>query len=290
VVLATLVLLGLAAPALADGISPNDLPQVPVSLDPRGRGSDTTGTRTATGGIQTVTVTPGQVQIVPVAVNHLNQIITPWHPPKVMTASQETVQVQGRSLYLAPRSEDPIAVFISPDGMDEPSLAVTFVPRAVPPAQVQLVVPAAIEAAFPVASPQALAWEGSHRFVDLTRELLRNLALGELPSGYRLREVTALDAVPACAGRGPFAIDFRSGQLIEGGRLEVLVGRVRRTGGPAGSLDFDERWCAEDGVVAVALFPSFRLAAGGEAELFVVRHRGERPRARVRPSLVPEGG
>lgn len=280
--LAALLIVLQATTALAGAPGPNDLPPVPSSLDPRGR--EETASEPGSS-LRTVSVTPGQVQIVPVAINHLNQILTPWHPPKVMTASQEAVEVQGRSLYLAPRSEEPIAVFISPDGQDEPSLAVTFVPRAVPPAQVQLVVPASIEAAYPIASPQALAWEGSHRFVDLTRELLRNLALGELPQGYRLREIAAVDAPPVCSGMTSFGVDWRRGQVIQGGRLEIVVGRVRRIGG-GGEVDFDERWCADDGVVAVALFPSFRLEAGQEAELFVVRQRQERPKTRVRPSLV----
>jgi hypothetical protein len=54
--------------------------------------------------------------------------------------------------------------------------------------------------------------------------------------------------------------------------MEVYVGLVRHGGD--GAAAFQEPWCYSEGVVAVALWPSTRLAPGEFAEIYLARTLG----------------
>jgi conjugal transfer pilus assembly protein TraK len=81
-------------------------------------------------------------------------------------------------------------------------------------------------------------------------------------------------------------------QVLEGGRLRVLAGRVRNRGKER--IELQERTCsaetgAESGAVvaAVAAWPRVWLAPGEETELYVaLRPREPERERRDRPSLL----
>ena len=59
---------------------------------------------------QAIQVAPGVNEIIPVAVGHLNRIVTPFDKPHVRTVSQATTQIEGNVLYVATPDEIPVAL------------------------------------------------------------------------------------------------------------------------------------------------------------------------------------
>jgi hypothetical protein len=86
---------------------------------------------------QTLRVTPGINEIIPVAQGHLNRIITPFDSPKVRTVSPATTQIEGHVLYVAPADENPVTLYVTPGDNEELALSLTLAPRRIPPREIQ---------------------------------------------------------------------------------------------------------------------------------------------------------
>ncbi|MEO0760942.1 MAG: type-F conjugative transfer system secretin TraK, partial [Pseudomonadota bacterium] len=124
-------------------------------------------------------------------------------------------------------------------------------------------------------------------YEDGLAEMLTRFAAGEIPAGYSTGSLTATH--PRCRRVGGLQADFSGGQRFLGAAFDVFVGVVRNDG-PTGA-SFDESWCADPSVAAVALWPAIQLAPGGLAEIFVVRRRAGASGAAAgslpaRPSLI----
>jgi len=78
---------------------------------------------------QTIQVVPGVNEIIPVAVGHLNRIVTPFDKPHVRTVSQATTQIEGNVLYIATPDENPVALYITPGETEDFALSHLSLPR-----------------------------------------------------------------------------------------------------------------------------------------------------------------
>ena len=59
--------------------------------------------------------------------------------PQVRTVSPATTQVDGRAVYVATASEEPVSLFITEAGEAATAISLTLAPRHIPPREVRLV-------------------------------------------------------------------------------------------------------------------------------------------------------
>ncbi len=233
-----------------------------------------------------VLIEPGVNEIIPVAVGHLNRVVTPFSEPELRTTSDADTTVRGNVIYVAPRTEAPVTFFVTPKGEESVALSITLAPRRIPPREIRLSIAEKWMERAAAPSPDAGKWEKEHPYVDVITATLRDAALGALPQGYTLRPLNA-GVVPRCiapASAG-VAYTFDRGQVLQGNSLRVLVGVATNSG--AHPVDLQEQWCSDTGVAAVAYWPRVVLAPGERTEVFVAMRidapRGDRS---ARPSLV----
>lgn len=262
------------------------IPTVPAAVSPRAAAS----AATVSGIVQ---VRTGANNIFPIAQGHMNRIVTPFQRAGVQTNSPEEIQSRGNVIYVSPRSEQPLTMFIHEDGDDSVAISLTLVPRLIPPVELDLRLPG--ESATRVSSrtvrervDTADRWERGQPYVDTIRDVMRRLAVGEVPPGYEMRQMAGSVSPPACRTDAGITVDFRRGQLVVGAQLEAYVGVVRNSSGEA--REFVESWCGSASTVAVALSPSPMLAPGGSAEIFIIqRNTPVQERSTPRPSLLQAG-
>ncbi|TAG49800.1 MAG: hypothetical protein EAZ30_02905 [Betaproteobacteria bacterium] len=248
-------------------------------------------------------VAPGTTEIIPIAKNALNRIVTSFETAKARHSlgrdSGSSITAHGSVVYVGTYSEQPISAFIVDADDESRAISVVFVPRDIPPREIIVSYARALPG---VANPgqatthigvplttqagaqnpkDAQAWEEGQPYVDMLKTLMRTLALSELPPGYNLADVQS-SQLPRCSS--PF-LRTTLGQIIEGSRFTVAVHRAENTSQQ--TAHFNESGCYFPGVVAVGAWPRALLNPGEDTEVFVI-HRKDQPVSRQsgRPSLV----
>jgi len=173
-----------------------------------------------------LTVQPGVNEVVAIARGHLNRLVTPFEQPRATTVSEATVQVKGRVVYVAPATEEPVALFLTAERSEAIALSLTLVPCAMPPRELtlrlagaDLLPPARLQVTPASGNPAAL-----RRDPD---QALKQVALEQVPPGYTLRAWQGGDQRRLCSG-GP---RHHSPPVMEGQRLLILVARARNRAG-----------------------------------------------------------
>jgi conjugal transfer pilus assembly protein TraK len=246
---------------------------------------------TASTAPQTIQIIPGVNEIIPVAVGHLNRIVTPFDRLQVRTVSQATTQVEGNVLYVATPDETPVTLYLTPGDTEELALSLTLVPRRIPPREIRLTLDAAQYKKLGSLQSTEKSMGGrvgnsSQDYIAELKATFRMLAQMKTPKGYALREPGADEQI-RCAQPG---LQTRTGQALEGHDRVLLVGVAHNTG--LSSLELDERACADGGgdVLAVTAWPKVLLEAGEATELFVAIRRPRDEDTTVRPSLLKGSG
>lgn len=232
----------------------------------------------------TLEVVPGTTELVRIARNYLNRIITPFEDPKLLTVNPVEVRKEGASIYLTTASEKPVGVHILPnDPEDTRSISLTLIPARIPPKTIQLKWSEHAKAvAAPVSSARAKRWEQSSSYEEKLLELVEVVARGEVPEGYSL--APAQEAVP-CALPG---VTFFAGQRLTGSRFSVFVLRATNAGRSTIEI-LSHAGCNAPGVALVAPWPQAYLDPGASTEVYVavVNDAFEpMPRGQLRPSLL----
>jgi conjugal transfer pilus assembly protein TraK len=244
---------------------------------------------------QTIQVSPGVNEIIPVAVGHLNRIVTPFDKPHVRTVSQATTQIEGNVLYVATPDETPVALYITPGETEDFALLLTLAPRKIPPREVRLTLDAVYYQK--LTSLQNAAGlngqdgkpgnpsQSSQDYVADIKAVFRALALMRTPKGYALRNPTGSETIH-CSQSGLFT---HTGQVLEGRNRVLLVSVARNTG--TSPLEIDERSCADAGgdVLAVSAWPKVMLEPGEATELYVALRQTKDNDTTARPSLLDGG-
>jgi conjugal transfer pilus assembly protein TraK len=229
---------------------------------------------------ETLRVRPGVNEIVPVAIGHLNRIVTPFEHPRVRTVSTATTEVEGRAVYVAPATEEPVALFLTSAEDEDLALSLTLAPRRIPPRELRLALDGGTQATPAVAT----RWEQAQPYAETLTRALRALALGEVPAGYGLRGPRRGESA-GCAQGG---LAVRIGQVLEGHALWLVAARAENVS--AEWVTLDESRCeasVSEAVLAVAAWPRVELAPGDATELYLaVRPRGAEAAPRARPPLV----
>ena len=244
---------------------------------------------------QTIQITPGVNEIIPVAVGHLNRIVTPFDKPHVRTVSQATTQIEGNVLYVATPDENPVALYITPGETEDFALSLTLAPRKIPPREVKLTLNAVhyqkLNSLQNVAGVNGQDGkpgnpsQSSQDYMADIKAVFRALALMRTPKGYALRSPNSSETIH-CSQPGLFT---HTGQALEGRNRVLLVGVARNTG--TSTLEIDERSCADAGsdVLAVAAWPKVMLEPGEATELYVALRQARDNDTTARPSLLDGG-
>lgn len=259
----------------------NDVPR------PIGSSSNPASSASSTGQVNDnprLTMSPGVNEIVPVAVSHLNRIVTPFGEPQVTTTSSATTEIRDNVVYVATDQMAPVTLFITQKGSEAQALSLTLVPRRVPPRELFIELEGGSFMPGLISSPRAERWETSQPYTDTLRAVMRGLALGEIPQGYTLHDTDPRTRLPQCAQPG-MEFNFRSGQTLTGHNLTAHVGVARNTSGQP--LEFKEQSCGDWNVAAVAAWPRNVLGPNERTEIYVITKQGEeRGPASTRPSLL----
>lgn len=273
-----------APPATAPekvALPPSLLPPAPPQLDNEPRVISETGVTREAIEAETITVTPGVNQIITVARHHLTRVVTPIFKPAIRTSSSADIDPRGSVLYISPRDDRPIELFITQQGIEEPAIAVTLLPKAVPPKEVRLRLTDDSAINF-TANASAQNWEQEQPYVSTLRSIMRSLAQGAVPPGYALRRHTGRDPAVFCAD--PY-LKVTPVQVVEGHNLIVTVSSAKNIAGR--DITINELQCQLPAVAAVAAYPTPFLRPGQATELYMVHRRlPEKPSARSRPSVI----
>ncbi len=275
--------------ALAEEIT---MPIVPLSVLKQDQSAfpplpHATTKKTATPSLEKTTsvlMEPGVNQLLPIALGHLNRIVTPFSQPKVTTTSTGKTEVRDHVIYLATDEAAPVSLFITEDQNESQALNLTLIPRRIPPREVFLKLAPGVRLPSNHANYQAQRWEVSQPYVQTIRALFRDLALGKIPQGYTLQPITHQTLPVTCRQPG-MAFYFSVGQRLVGHHLTVTVGIA--TNVSRYPLEFKEASCAIGDVVAVAAWPHLALQPGQRTEIYLAQSQKQAyTPASQRPSLL----
>ncbi|MBT6700463.1 MAG: conjugal transfer protein TraK [Gammaproteobacteria bacterium] len=225
---------------------------------------------------------PGVNEIIQVAVGHLNRIVTPYLEPKITTSSPATTEIRDNVLYIGSTEESPLTLFITEKGSEEQALSLTLIPRKIPPREIFLRLKNNSSTQV-LHSKRAEKWERSQPYISTIEKLFKNLALGELPSGYRFMQ-SSVEVHPKCRQTG-MKFMFDSGQIVAGHNLIVHIGVIENTS--PDPIEFIESTCGNWDVAAVSSFPKIALNPGELTEVYVAKKRHYKKEIKVkRPSLL----
>lgn len=220
------------------------------------------------GGI--VHATFGETQVITIAKDQLNRIVTPFPELRVKRAGNESVSVEvdGRVMYVTASTDAPTSVYLLDAKQPEKAVALVLMPKAVMPADLTIQIAGYVADTRPDAvagadAERAAAWEREQPYVDTVVEVFRALASGRIPSGFGLRNA-APGAMPACALPG---LRVEARQVVEGSHLIAYIGRV--TNLTQAPVEVKETGCVGANVLGVAVWPDVLLHPGESSELYV---------------------
>lgn len=232
-----------------------------------------------------LTVKSGRNEVLSIAgQGQLNRLVTPFARPYVRTTALGTTTfVEGGVIYVATATTDPVSLFIMDEGDEVNAISLTLKPRDIPSVQVTLSLdgyrPTVLR---PASVDQAQAFEASQPHTETLREVMKSLAMGEVPPGYGITLIqpgtfTGVD----CLIEG---VQVLPAQLVSGATLQVVVSRVQnRSQWP---VEINESMCASDYTLGVAAWPRTVLQPGEATELFIAMRRDAAPRGTARPSTL----
>lgn len=249
---------------------------------------------------QVVQVAPSRTELIPVASDHLNRIVTPFDKPVIQTvASEEEMQtrIEGSIIYIALNKTQ--TIFIHEDGEPENAIGLALVPRMMPPREIVLSAAGTSLAArrgdfgramrAPSRPPVASGRATPH--VQQIHDIIVDVAKGNVPDGFRLFEaVTDVRGSDVCRADLPVNFDFSKAQMMVNDTHVVLIARAQLRG--SRPLDLQEVWCAaQPSTVGVAFYPYTELTRQGQdTEVYVVLRRDQYEEARpTRRRLVTIG-
>ncbi|OAI25772.1 TraK protein [Methylomonas koyamae] len=266
-----------------------ELPPVDASVLKAAKQQAESSTTTASIGPQHIAVKPGINELMPIAVGHLNRLVTPFEHPVVTTTSQATTSTKGKIVYVATADETPVTLYITPGDNQDIALSLTLIPKRIPAREIHLDLDKGsyqllnqwqhADAASRTSSQQEQA------YISQLKSLFRDLGMQKTPPGFSLREPKPQEQIRCLQDR----VQIKTGQVLESQDRLILVGLAKNTGGDM--LEFDERSCAttQQDVLAVSVWPNVVLKPQEATELYVVVRQAPEASVSLRPSLLGGG-
>jgi conjugal transfer pilus assembly protein TraK len=229
-------------------------------------------------------VKPGTTEIIRIARAYLNEIVTPFEDPIVITANQVAFEKRGSSIFITTDEERPVGIHIrSSDVEDARSISLALVPARIPPKTITLRWPNGMAgASAPASMTKAKRWEESAPYEEALFNLAKTVAQGQIPEGYSLEQTA--DQLPCALPE----IEFFTGQRLTGHHFSMFV--LRATNRSSSTVELlGHAGCNVPGLALVAPWPAAYLEPGASTEVFVAvandAYRAQ-PTEMLRPSLL----
>jgi len=227
-------------------------------------------------------IKPGVNEIVKVAISHLNRFVTPFENPEIKTqASRYTSEISDNVVYFGTDTEEPVTIFIKEKGSEDQAISLTLIPLKIPPREITLKFPESSQFNF-VGTTKAKRWEEAQPYIATIEQMLKAVALSEIPKGYKISQPTG--ELPGCRQTG-LNFDFKNGQTLVGSHFDIQVGVATNvTNTP---IEFVNDTCGDWNVAAVSAFPRQVLNSGEQTEVYVVVKKDQqKATTQKRKSLV----
>jgi conjugal transfer pilus assembly protein TraK len=237
---------------------------------------------------QQIQIKPGINELMPIAVGHLNRLVTPFDNPVVTTTSQASTSTKGKIVYVATVDETPVTLYITPGDNQDIALSLTLIPKRIPAREIHLSLDKDSYKLLTKLQQQtkttssAKSADQQQEYISHLKKTFRDLGLQKTPSGFSLRDPSHAENIHCLQDH----VQIKTGQVLEGQEMLILVGIARNTG--SASIEFDERACAtsKDEVLAVAAWPKVVLGANESTEVYVAIRRSADQTATLRPTLL----
>ncbi|HEC8324744.1 TPA: type-F conjugative transfer system secretin TraK [Providencia rettgeri] len=254
---------------------------------------------------QDLIVEPGVNTLIPISIGQLNRIVTPFERPTVqrLQLTDVKVSVQGNVIYVSTSSTNPVALYISEKGDESVALSLSLVPQKIAPVQASLMLSRKVgspsgytqsagNVMYGGNESKARKWEQKDNYVETIRNILRAVALGDIPPGYAMGSLGRGHSIPNCnfstgTAQDNIKYSFAGGQYIQGSQFSVIVGVAQNTG--SSTITVDESLCTHPNLAARALWSRNTLQPGQKTEAyFVIRNQSQQAQAddSVRPKLA----
>ncbi|MDP1615606.1 MAG: type-F conjugative transfer system secretin TraK, partial [Methylococcales bacterium] len=212
-------------PVTSPSTMPIELPPVDASV------LKATGPQDTSVAPQYLQVKPGINELMPIALGHLNRLVTPFDNPVVTTTSQATTRTQGKIVYIATADETPVTLYITPGDNQDIALSLTLIPKRIPAREIHLSLDKDTYQVLTKLQQQATTASGKpadkeQDYITTLKKLFRDLGLQKTPAGFSLREPSQAESIHCQQDR----LQVRTGQVLEGHDLVILVGVARNTG------------------------------------------------------------
>lgn len=205
-----------------------------------------------------VRVSSDRNEIIYVSAEYPNRIATPYADPKVIDDDKAVVKAVGQSIYVTPKSDAPITLFVSGPSPNDPVVSLTLVPKNLPSQTIILQLDEPLAAVG--AKPEEEA-PSDNVYTDRIRYVMRQIALGKTPEGF------AEGALPRAVARMDQLMVIPEVRY-SGSSYDVYRYRVENVSDV--TVEMDEQDFASDGVRAVAIFPNAILDKGQSTSVFVM--------------------
>ncbi|PHM72187.1 type-F conjugative transfer system secretin TraK [Xenorhabdus sp. KJ12.1] len=240
---------------------------------------------------QEIIVEPGVNTLIPISMGQINRIVTPFERPTVqrLQLNDVTATVKGNVIYVYTSSTRPVALYISEKGNESVAISLSLIPQRIAPVQATLMLSRKLNNAVVAGgtSPimyggnetKAKKWEQKDSYVETIRNILRAIALGDLPPGYALGTLGSGVNIPNCnfstgTEQDNIRYSFKGGQYINGSQFSVIVGVAQNTG-PT-TVTVDESLCTHPQMAGRALWSRNTLEPGQKTEAYFVLRNGQR--------------
>lgn len=244
---------------------------------------------------------PGNNVMVPVGKGFMNKIKTNFKSLSVKTSSDgesSVLQIEDGNLYATVRSDAPISLLLTEDGVLESEISVVLVPMAAPPAMIEIDVDMTAEMlakaqkhqseiekeeAMLEAQRNTTQSNRTTPYVQNQVSLLTPIAQGKLPRGFSMTNDIPEYYRHPCS----IALPHHTGQRLAGGREVIDVVAVKNTS--ERPYEVREEMCITDDVMSIGIFPKAYLMPGESTEIFIVRdkyYQREKALENNRPSLI----
>ncbi|OAI07241.1 TraK domain-containing protein [Methylomonas methanica] len=266
-----------------------ELPPVDASILKAAKQQASASTTATSIGPQHIAVKPGINELMPIAVGHLNRLVTPFEHPVVTTTSQATTSTKGKIVYVATADETPVTLYITPGDNQDIALSLTLIPKRIPAREIHLDLDKdsyqLLNQWQRADTANRTSGQQEQAYISQLKALFRDLGLQKTPAGYSLRDPKPQEQIRCLQDR----VQIKTGQVLEGQDRLILVGLAKNIGGDM--LELDERSCAttQQDVLAVSVWPNVVLKPQEATELYVVVRQSPEASVSLRPSLLSGG-
>lgn len=206
-----------------------------------------------------VNVNGTRTELVYISAVHPNRIATPFTAPRSIDMETKGVTIErvGQSLYVALTDKgrtEPISLFVTGDGQNDPVVSLTLIPKAIPMQTVVL----QLDKGSLLTSEEEVT---PSNYVERLSSVLRQVALGKRPAGFSDARLPSADLMVQ-------GLTISPRMRYSGQSWDVYAYRVRNN--TSQRVEMTEEAFATSGVRAVAFFPTGLLETNGETDVYII--------------------